>query len=241
MMPFFSGWTSPTGTATTAVPLWIDAGTNAATQSTIALYQAQMLNHAFTQTAATTTTGGNWVSTTTSSVTNTITNTIYWVGGDQYVDQQTYVALAQGRAYLHEVRTQEQQVELQRRAQEQAEAVRMMQEREAAIRAQTAADRMAALNRSRELLLSHLTREQKKTFEKKKFFLVIGGKTRKTYRINTGNYARNIEEMDGDRPVYRLCGHLRYDLPLHDHHVAQKISLEHDEEAFLRLCNRMAA
>lgn len=234
-MPLFQ-WISTSGTAaTTAVPPWFDAATGTATQSTIALYHAMQNAQ---QMASLYNSGWALNNTTTSSA---VTNTIYWVGGDQYVDQQTYVALAQGRVYLHQARTEEQRLELQRRQQERAEAVLMMQEREAAIRAQSVADRHAALGRSRELLLSHLSKEQAKTFEKKKFFVVIGGKTKKTYRINTASYTRNIEEMDGERPVYRLCGHLRYDLPLHDHHVAQKISLEYDEEAFLRLCNRAAA
>lgn len=165
-----------------------------------------------------------------------------WIdgNGDCYVvDHQQYVALAQARAAQHAQRLQEE-------AEQQAERTRRRLEREAIYRASQPTDdeRRAALVRSRELLLSHLTPAQRETFEKNNWFVVQGGKTRTRYRIWTTGYTHNIETLRGhdDVVTYRLCGHLRDSrMPLYDHHVAQKISLEYDEEAFVRLCNRSAA
>ena len=111
-----------------------------------------------------------------------------------------------------------------------------------------------AIDRARELLVSHLTAEQRETFERNRWFVVKGGKSGKLYRIRVGEFvAANIEVLD-DRQGYlfeversvkithRLCGHLHFhECPLPDHFLAQKLMLEHDEDEFLRIANRHAA
>jgi hypothetical protein len=170
-------------------------------------------------------------------------NTIYWTDAEdaivweEDVNQAQYMALAQARvAYTEE------QLRAIARAQEEHERL-MAEERARQERAQAQSEerRIAALRRSRELLLQHLTPAQRKTFEENHWFIVQGGQSKKTYRIKTTGYTGNIEELRGDRVTHRLCGHLRGAYALHDHHVAQKISLEYDEETFVRLCNRHAA
>jgi hypothetical protein len=145
------------------------------------------------------------------------------------MDSQQYFALAQNRvAYYHEYTA----LELQQRAEEQ----RRIQERQA----EHIRKEKQALDRSRELLLSHLTPEQRKTFEKNQWFVVEGGKTKVKYRINTNTYAGNIHVLAGSKVTHRLCVHCE-GVPLHDHHLAQKLWLEHDEERILKIANRQAA
>lgn len=164
-----------------------------------------------------------------------------WYEQEASVEHSQYVALARRRVELTE---EQRAVELA--AAESARIRAMAQEhRDAERRAmqeQSRAEREAAVARSRELLLSHLTPEQRRTFEDNNWFIVEGGATRTRYRIRTLSYTHNIEILDSreDRAVCKICGHLRDHLPLYDHHVAQKISLEFDEEAFVRLCNRSA-
>lgn len=170
-----------------------------------------------------------------------VTNSVTTAGGIRYMwieedwmQQSQYAALAQQRAYgyltLQAERQRQQELEMARQAQ-------LSQQRAQTLREQHA----TALAKSRELLLSHLTPAQRATFENNGWFVVTGGKSDKQYRIQTASYVRNIEEMRGKKVTHLLCGHLRDAVPLYDHHVAQKISLECDEEAFVRLCNRSAA
>lgn len=184
-------------------------------------------------------------------VTSTTTGSVYWytdtgttiVWEDQVTPAQ-YLALAHQRVG----RTEEMRRDLAERQQERTEAHQrqIAEDHERWYREHAAQEeqRRAALARSRELLLQHLTPAQRKTFEENSWFIVQGGSTRKHYRIRTTGYTGNIEELAGrlsERVTYRLCGHLRGPYALHDHHVAQKISLEYDEEAFVRICNRHAA
>ena len=169
------------------------------------------------------------------------TNTVIW---EDCVDQAQYMALAQQRVVRTEEVEREWAQRQEERAREIAEHQRQMAEitaRNRAFEIQSTLERDAALARSRELLLSHLTPKQRKTFEENHWFIVKGGITQTRYRIRTTSHTHNIEILRGDVATSRLCGHLRGSLPLHDHHVAQKISLEYDEEAFVRLCNRSAA
>jgi hypothetical protein len=158
-------------------------------------------------------------------------NTVAW---EDWVDQSQYVALAQQRAVM----TLAEAERMQREADEREMRLEADRAAAAAIYRRSQADRAAALAKSRELLLSHLAPAQRQTFERNNWFIVIGGRSEKKYRINTTGYTGNIEEYEGSHVAYRLCGHLRGDMPLHDHHLAQKISLEYDEDAFVRICNR---
>ena len=184
------------------------------------LYNNQQTTSATAWAITTITTG----TTTTGAVYSAFNDTWYYAEED--VTNEQYLALAQERAR----RQQQEHERMQREMAEEQERYRRAQERH-----------RAALAKSRELLLKHLTPEQRRTFEVNQWFVVQGGVSRKKYRIKTTGYTGNIEEMRGDCVTHRLCGHLRGGYALHDHHVAQKISLEYDEEAFVRICNRHAA
>lgn len=100
-----------------------------------------------------------------------------------------------------------------------------------------------AKERAKGLLLGHLTASQKETFEKNKWFVVEGGKSKQQYRIRAESHTINIDVMDGKKVKHKLCAHLRYDsgAPLHDHILAQKLMLESAEDDFLKIANRHAA
>jgi hypothetical protein len=92
-----------------------------------------------------------------------------------------------------------------------------------------------AFDRARELLLSHLTEEQRATFIENRWFVVIGGRSRMRYRIETGHLVANVRRLDDNA---RLCAHCDHSLPMDDHLIAQKLMLEYDEDAFLAIANR---
>jgi hypothetical protein len=100
-----------------------------------------------------------------------------------------------------------------------------------------------AQDRARDLLLAHLTPKQRRTFEENGWFVVEGGKTGRPYRIRAKeDLVANIDVVEDDRTLYRLCGHCGLkEVPLGDHLLAQKLMLEGAEEEFLRLANRHAA
>jgi hypothetical protein len=98
--------------------------------------------------------------------------------------------------------------------------------------------------KARELLLEQLTQEQLQSFEQHNWFLVRG-RSGQHYRIrDDGHVVANIEVVERDllghdRVLHRLCAHIgEYGIPQADHLLAQKLMLEADEEAFLRLANR---
>jgi hypothetical protein len=93
--------------------------------------------------------------------------------------------------------------------------------------------------RSRELLLSKLTPEQRDTFDKNNWFVVVGGKTKTLYRVEGHTLVANIVVLVA--AVHRLCGHCNRSLPMADQLLAQKLMLEYDEEEFLKIANRHAA
>jgi hypothetical protein len=106
----------------------------------------------------------------------------------------------------------------------------------------------AAMARSRELLLEHLTPTQRESFERNKWFVIEGGKSRMRYRIRAAPHmVANIDVIavraSGEEAVsHRLCAHCRLDeVPLFDQLLAQKLMLEFDEERFLSLANRHRA
>lgn len=100
-----------------------------------------------------------------------------------------------------------------------------------------------AQSRALDLLIKHLTPEQRETFQKNKWFIVEGGRTGRRYRIrDKGNMVANIDVLEGNSIAHRLCGHCAaHEIPLADNLLAQKLMIEADEEAFLRIANRHAA
>ena len=89
-------------------------------------------------------------------------------------------------------------------------------------------------------LREHLTDKQKAALDKHGWFLVEGGKSKKTYRISTHHHAGNITEMKGNKGIAKYCVHASYEYPLGDHLVAQVMGLRHDEDHTIRTANRTA-
>ncbi len=107
--------------------------------------------------------------------------------------------------------------------------------------------RRQAIDRSRELLLSHLSEEQRLTFERNGWFVVEGGNSKQRYRIRSAvHLVGNVDVLENDllgtRVLYRLCAHCAHGtVPLFDQLLAQKVTLELDEASFLRVANRHGA
>jgi hypothetical protein len=95
------------------------------------------------------------------------------------------------------------------------------------------------------LLKSWLSPEQLADYERHQHFYVTGSHSRRTYRIRHGRQL-NIDEMDGrvDRrrkPVFTWCFLPEGQLAAGDVMLAQKIALETDERAALKVANRFEA
>ena len=104
--------------------------------------------------------------------------------------------------------------------------------------------RSDAAKRAEELLLEHLTEEQRKTVRDKGWFIVEGGKSGIKYRIRTKNGTMgNVDVMKKDKVTHRLCAHIDHaaGTPHADHLLAQKLMLEIEEDRFIKLANRHAA
>ena len=116
---------------------------------------------------------------------------------------------------------------------------RLCEDRDGARRA--AANREAARNRARDLLLDHLTEAQRETIRQHGWFVVEGGRSRTPYRIHINRGpAGNIDELDGHGLVRaRLCGHIRHTwVPDYDEFLAQMLMLQAEEDEYLRIANR---
>jgi hypothetical protein len=151
---------------------------------------------------------------------------------EQIIQQQNYQAMLQQQMMAAQQERIDHEVELQaRRDYAATEAARVIEPA-----------RASALDRARSLLLSHLNEEQRRTFEQNKWFVVEGGRTKQRYRIrDKGDLVANVEVIDmAGNVMQRLCAHgLReLQLPLPDHFLTQKLMLENDEDAFLRVANR---
>jgi hypothetical protein len=97
-----------------------------------------------------------------------------------------------------------------------------------------------AQNRGLQLLKSWLSPLQLCTYEKERYFDVIGSDTAKTYRIRHGR-SLNIDELGrGERKVCTWCFLPQGGLVEGDVMLAQKIALETDERAALAVANRFS-
>jgi len=123
-----------------------------------------------------------------------------------------------------------------------AEQRRMAEEaeRQRVIRTQ---EREIAKNRAKELLLQHLSPQQQETYRKHDWFVVEGGRSKIKYRIRGGTLTANVDVLDKtEKTTHRLCAHPRLEAcPMGDQLLAQKLTLEHAEDDFLRIANRHAA
>jgi hypothetical protein len=103
----------------------------------------------------------------------------------------------------------------------------------ALLKKQAAADKLAE-----ELLLANVTLKERNEFLEKGHFIVQGRVDR--YRIRRGSHG-NIDVVGRDgRIKHRLCAQPN-GVPIGDSMLAQKLTLEHDEEHFLSLANKHQA
>lgn len=101
-------------------------------------------------------------------------------------------------------------------------------------------ERKIAAAKALELLHANLSQKQRAALDKNGWFLVEGGKSKKTYRIHGDRYAGNIHELDEKgSPVARYCVHADYSIPLGDQLLAQALSLRHDEDHIIGRANRI--
>lgn len=108
---------------------------------------------------------------------------------------------------------------------------------------------------ARGLLLEHLNETQRATYLKNGWFIVQGGKSGRRYviRDNDRSRAGNVDVLamsedawppnpyevcKDDFVVERMCCHISLPLPHCDHLLAQKVTLEFDEDAFVRTANK---
>lgn len=94
-----------------------------------------------------------------------------------------------------------------------------------------------AEKKARKLLEEHLTKEQLECFKKNGYFYVIGNSTGRKYRIEKGRQM-NVYLVDKqNRKVQGYCFVPVGNLAMGDVLLSQKISLELDEEAALKVAN----
>jgi hypothetical protein len=125
----------------------------------------------------------------------------------------------------------------------QAVAQRQAAEQEAELQAaaQERQEKQAAANkRAMELLREHLSEKQRNALDKHGWFLVEGGKSGKTYKIQGDRCAGNIYEMNGKVEVTRFCVHAAYNIPLGDQLLAQAMSIRWDEDHLVKTANKTA-
>lgn len=89
--------------------------------------------------------------------------------------------------------------------------------------------------RAERLLLMMLSKEQRESYEKKRYFDVIAGQSKRRYRLHHGSHG-NVKLMDGEREVISYCAQPD-NVPLGDSMLAQKLQIECDESAFLKVAN----
>ena len=121
----------------------------------------------------------------------------------------------------------------------------MRREREEAQRKQyeeeiTRRKAKAAEAKAEQLLVALLSLSQRAELEKDRTFTVIGGKTKRRYRVAAGQTHGNVKEVDENgKIVASLCCQPE-NVPTWDANLAQKLMLERCEDEFLRIANRRA-
>lgn len=116
-----------------------------------------------------------------------------------------------------------------------AEAVERQAETER-LNAEYVAKQAAAKAKAEALLCAHLTEEQERAWKQNRAIFVTA-KSGKRFRIREGR-AGNIEELDATGKVIGgHCVHVAEQVPDADNVLAQKLALEHHEDATLQLAN----
>lgn len=88
--------------------------------------------------------------------------------------------------------------------------------------------------RAEEILLDNLTDEQADEYRRLERFAVVVGD--RTYRIRKGMHG-NIDVIEDDQVIERLCVYAQGNVPPQDNMLAQKLILETDEEYLRRTAN----
>jgi hypothetical protein len=196
-------------------------------------------------TTAATTIWPQWCNNITS--TTTATNAI-WINWNQLtIDQQSM--MSQMMLQQQAMQLQNQQLQAMQAAQglnqyqqpqPTAEELQARRETQAKVVEDERLRKVAAA-RAMELLRANLSQKQREALDKNGWFLVEGGKTKKTYRINTGGAAGNIQELDkSGKPIAKYCVHASYEIPLGDQWLAQALSLRLDEDHIIGKANKTA-
>lgn len=92
-----------------------------------------------------------------------------------------------------------------------------------------------AEEKAEKLLLSCLSRQQKKDYKQHEYFIVIGNATGNRYKITKGRIKNIYLIHDYDDHVARHCVESNERVPMGDHLLAQKLLIEANEEEFLRV------
>ena len=100
-----------------------------------------------------------------------------------------------------------------------------------------AVERLAAEVRGQELLRSWLSPEQRRQYDQRGSFEVVGSDTGKRYRISKGDIF-NVQELDDRGVQVRAWCVTANGVPIGDINLAQKIALEAFESEVLRIANR---
>ena len=95
--------------------------------------------------------------------------------------------------------------------------------------------RQAAIKKAEALFLSCLTEKQREQFSKDKTFKVTGSGGKNKYLIDCRSMVENVYLTKWGKPVIAYCaGPWRTNISW-DFHLAQKLILESDEAAFLKV------
>lgn len=106
------------------------------------------------------------------------------------------------------------------------------------VESQTAKEAAQAVKKSQDLLLSQLNETQAAMYKDKAKFHVIGADGVR-YEIDCTKRMHNVFALDDkNERTEEFCIYQTGNTPLADNHLAQKLLLEHDVEAFRRIANR---
>lgn len=195
-----------------------------------------------TTTASTYETWNAWIGETNTAVTaytaSTASNNIIWrswvdAGAADTWDQWTTVEYVTGdnynaKPYVDNRTAEQKAADDARIAAERADIARKAKEAEDA--------RKAAILRARELLHSMLDVKQREQLQTSRFFEVISKNSRRTYRIHQGTHG-NVKLLDDKgNEITSYCAQPDF-VPTEDSMLAQKLMIEHEEEAFLKVAN----
>lgn len=133
---------------------------------------------------------------------------------------------------------EETEEQIRARERREAEQERLRVERNRIVEEERVA-RAKSEEQAKKLLMSALDAKQKRDVLEHGWFEIISDKGRR-WRIRTSGYSGNVDLMpeEGEARLETYCGHAPGGLPPSDHHLAQMLYLQTDEENFLRVANR---